>query len=214
MVQRLIVEGDDDIYVIAELCKKHLSPPKGYETRKKFENEFTEIGNGINEVLKIIPAILNVSGLTNFGIVVDADSDLKASWNSIKDILSKKGYKKLSANPTPTGTIIEQAGLPKVGVWIMPNNKDTGYLEHFVSKLVPAKDKMMPRAEKITQDLLDKEISLFKPKDKAKAEVHTWLAWQESPGTPMGSALNYGYLDANADAAKPFIEWMKKTFIF
>jgi len=153
--------------------------------------------------------------LTNLGIVVDADSNLKARWNSLKTILEKSGYEKLPSMPNKGGTILQMQGLPKIGIWIMPDNESTGYLEHFVATLVPAKDVLMPIAQKTTQDILDKKLSVsFAKKDKTKAEVHTWLAWQKSPGIPMGSAISFNYLDSNSKSGLPFIEWMKATFEF
>ena len=197
---------------------EHIYPINYNEPNKnvfKCVDEFSIIGNGISEVKKEIPVALKISELTNLGIVVDADSDIKAIWNALKAILKKSGYKKLPASPKKGGTIIQEKSLPKVGIWIMPDNKSTGYLEHFVATLVPQKDELMPIAQKITQEILDKKIkNSFLQKDKGKADIHIWLALQKSPGTPMGSAINFGYLDAKSESALPFIDWMKATFEF
>jgi len=40
--------------------------------------------------------------------------------------------------------------------------------------------------------------------------MHTWLAWQESPGSPMGQAIGKGDLDANAPAAVAFVAWLRR----
>ena len=47
---------------------------------------------------------------------------------------------------------------------------------------------------------------------KSKAEIHTWLAWQEEPGTPMGQAITKQYLDTNKELAKKFIGWLDNLF--
>ena len=47
---------------------------------------------------------------------------------------------------------------------------------------------------------------------KAKARIHTFLAWQEDPGTPMGLAITKKYLQADSDSCLPFIEWLNNLF--
>lgn len=53
---------------------------------------------------------------------------------------------------------------------------------------------------------------LFLEQHTAKAYVHTWLVWQEEPGTPMGQALEKRYLDPQAPAASAFVQWFNQLF--
>lgn len=207
MVQRLLVEGTTDMHVIANLCKTHLSPPKGYETEKKFR-KFVQLGESINGVKEQIPVLLKQSGLTNLGIVVDADENPQGRWESIRNILNKAGYLSLPKEPNKEGLLINHV----IGVWIMPNNQSRGYLEHFVEGLIPENDQLFERAKNTTEKLKQDQIAKFKELAKQKADIHTWLAWQETPGLPIGMAISAGYFDAKASTASPFIAWMKKTF--
>ena len=45
-----------------------------------------------------------------------------------------------------------------------------------------------------------------------KAQLHTWLAWQEQPGTPLGLAITNRYLDANAPHAQKLMDWIRQLF--
>ncbi len=43
--------------------------------------------------------------------------------------------------------------------------------------------------------------------------MRTWLAWQEEPGKPFGTAITARYLDADAPPAKALVDWMRRLFI-
>ena len=93
----------------------------------------------------------------------------------------------------------------------MPDNKTYGMLENFVSNLIPQTDLLWPIAQDIVQKVIEKDCR-FRPTYKIKAELHTWLAWQEEPGKPMGQAITKGYLKASAIHAQEFISWMRQLF--
>jgi len=52
----------------------------------------------------------------------------------------------------------------------------------------------------------------FRESYQAKAHLHTWLAWQEEPGTPMGLAITKRYLDAEAPYALLLLNWIRELF--
>lgn len=45
-----------------------------------------------------------------------------------------------------------------------------------------------------------------------KAHIHTWLAWQEEPGTPMGLAITKRYLNADAPYVQQLMDWISRLF--
>lgn len=52
----------------------------------------------------------------------------------------------------------------------------------------------------------------FDEKDRPKALVHTYLASQKQPGTPMGLGIRKLYFDAQAELAIRFVSWVRSTF--
>lgn len=90
---------------------------------------------------------IDSSDLERLGVVVDADTHLEARWQSLRTILSRSGYTHIPTSPHSTGTIIEQEGRPRIGIWFMPNNTVPGILEDFVSFLVPTGDLLWQRTE-------------------------------------------------------------------
>ena len=52
----------------------------------------------------------------------------------------------------------------------------------------------------------------FTDKDVMKAQVHTFLAWQDEPGRPMGESITRRYFQINVPKALNFVEWIRKLF--
>ncbi len=197
----LLVEGKNDFHVLGHLLDYHKVPEVLTITDKEgFEN--------IRETLDVE---LDRSGLECLGIIVDADSDINARWASLRDRLRNRGYTDCPDTPDPNGTIMHQQGKPTVGVWIMPDNTHPGMLEHFIEFLVPANDLLWQKAADCLQEIPEEERR-FSPEHAKKAHLHTWLAWQEEPGKPMGQAITARYLDADAPHAHTLVAWLRNLF--
>jgi hypothetical protein len=197
----LLVEGKDDEHVFYHL-REHYQVPEQFKIKDK---------KGVRNLLDTLDVELEGSGLERLGIVIDADVDIKARWQAVRNILIQCGYANVPAIPPPEGLVIEQAGKPVVGVWIMPDNTLPGMLEHFIGFLVPPGDVLWPRAGECVEQIPEPERR-FPPQHQVKAHVHTWLAWQEEPGTPMGLAITKRYLDGGAPHAQQLIDWVRQLF--
>jgi hypothetical protein len=61
------------------------------------------------------------------GVILDADKDVNARYQNIKSKAKDKNfYQNLPDSMPKTGLIHTESGLPKLGIWIMPNNQDNG----------------------------------------------------------------------------------------
>lgn len=101
--------------------------------------------------------------------------------------------------------------LPIVGIWLMPENTLPGMLEDFLHFLVPAGDNLWTLAEEVIE-AVERQEQRFRPTYRSKAKMHTWLAWQEEPGKPLGQAITARYLKADAPHAQKLIAWMRNLF--
>jgi len=146
------------------------------------------------------------------GIVVDANGDVDARWASIRNILLSEGYPEAPDSPAPDGTILSAPGRARVGAWLMPDNASPGMLEDFAARLIPADDYLWARAAEVVDGIPD-EHRRFAAGHRSKAVVHTWLAWQETPGSPMGQAIGQGSLPATAPDALRFVAWLRRLMI-
>jgi hypothetical protein len=203
----LLVEGPDDAHVFY-----HLSTH--YQLQDKFIIKSKE---GYENLRDSLPSELKGrSDLERLGIVVDADADLDARWMALRNILRASGATNLPKKPDPTGTIIDVQRPDRtlvVGVWIMPNNQLPGMLEDFISFLVPTQDSLWNRAGDCVRQIPEQDRR-FPLVQQTKAHLHTWLAWQEEPGKPMGQAITKRYLNANAPYAQHLINWLRCLFEF
>jgi hypothetical protein len=206
----LLGEGPDDANLLYHLLKHH-SVPVVERDRTSVAGVDIRDGGGINTLLNAIPVWLRRSELQRLGIVIDADSDIAARWQSLQDRLRGAGYNTVPNTPNPAGTIITQPDLPAVGVWLMPNNVLPGMLEDFARLLMPANDTLWLKAAQCLQSL-DETERRFSANHLSKAHLHTWLAWQEEPGKPIGQAVTNCYFDANAPQAQQLIEWIRRLF--
>ena len=207
MNQRLIVEGKDAV-VLSVLCSQHLPPPVGFSNPKIYKKHFVEEAGGYDKALILFKKSLTDSSLQNIGLILDADqAGPAARWDAVKNILAEVFPPEIlqAAALTPEGIVLQGENLPTVGIWLMPDNQSKGYLEHFLAKLVPPKEELWQIAEFTVDDLTYKTYCRFTDAKKQKALVHTWLAWQESPGLPFGTAAQAGYFDVNAPAVQPFL---------
>ena len=149
--QQLLVEGNSDKQVIEALCNKNQI------SKNSFEFAFPEQG-GIENLIKTLPIKLKEENLITLGIVVDADENIVARWQAVTNKLQNSGYQNIPKIPPENGWIDTQPELPKIGIWLMPDNKLPGMLENFVTYLISSEDKLKYKAEAIL-----KEIEAEKP---------------------------------------------------
>lgn len=217
----MLVEGPDDYHVLQHLLTVHgvnqqisyrmeryREPPK---LSNKSEIVFRE-REGVDNVLIYLAEQLGfVSDLKRIGVVVDADTDVAARWQSLRDILIASGYKDVPRKPFANGVIVEHEEKPCVGIWIMPNNTLPGMTEDFVRLLVPPEDVLWERAVLCVEQIPIAD-RLFSDSALIKAHVHTWLAWQKVPGLPMGQAISNRWLNAEVPEARRLVDWLKRLF--
>lgn len=200
----LLVEGDDDDHVLEQIRRV-----RGISTHIKVERT-----SGSANLPRRIRANLRASEGNDdvVGVVVDADADPNARWQSLRGIFTQAGYQNIPSQPNPQGTIIEpplETILPRTGVWIMPDNQAPGKLEDLLSLMVPETDTLIGYATDVVDDIPEQR---FIRNDKLKAVIHTWLAWQEEPGRPYGTAIKAGFLDSNVPQVGVLVSWLERLF--
>lgn len=200
----LMVEGSDDAHVVKHICGE----------RRLGTIETIHPYGGKDALLDSIGVRLKESGIAVLGILLDADTDLQARWQSVVHRLQQAGYPHIPEIPDPDGTVITAPAntlLPRVGIWLMPDNRVPGILEDFLRFLVPENDPLFAHVEQ-SLDTIPLGQRRFHDLKKIKATMHTWLAWQEEPGKPFGQAITARYLDPDLPAASNFVRWLQRTF--
>ena len=199
--KKLLVEGNDDQHVIWALCDK-FNIPEVFDV--------IDCG-GIESLFGSIPIRFKQTGVETIGIIIDADIDLNNRWMDINNLFSNQGFK--MPEKLPSDGLVLSEGNVKIGVWIMPNNNANGMIEDFVSFLVPENDELLPIVDATLNEIENKELNKYSIIHKSKARIHSWLSWQEEPGTPMGLSITKRYLTIDHVSCKQLINWLQKVFI-
>src|SRR5438552_11187448 len=176
---RLLVEGSDDLHSIVHLMTRH-----GFRWDSDRAPYIDNTG-GVPELLEAVPVTAK-GAYERVGIVLDADVNLQSRWASVRDRLFAVGVD-LPDAPAIDGTIVMGVGPgSRLGIWVMPDNNVNGRLEDFLGRLVPAGDPCCEFAKEATGRALKRGCRIA---DEQKSTIHAWLAWQQAPGLPFGTAL-------------------------
>ena len=100
--------------------------------------------------------------------------------------------------------------MPRVGVWLMPDNESPGELEDFVAQMIPDGDPVWP----LSQDYIDGipvSDRKFTAGKTLRAKIHAWLAAREDP-RQMGAAIGTYDLDIGGDLCTRFTAWLDMLF--
>ena len=167
----------------------------------------------VGEILKpgVIEAELRASELEALGIVVDANGDADSRWNEIRNRCGAE-FEQLPARIPADGLVCTHAEGARFGVWIMPNNRMSGMLEEFLIGLIPLDSQELLNFAKSCVASAREKGARFKDSQTRKAELHTWLAWQDEPGRQLHQAVNYRILDATSPNSAPFASWFRRLF--
>lgn len=205
----LHVEGRDDIFSLVNLLIRH-GVDYDFKPWPAAFPEFKEIGS-IQGLLDGMETAVKLSTGRVIGFVLDADSPLLSRWQAVRDRLERVEVD-APAGPPVEGFIGHSARYrSKVGVWLMPDNQHDGKLETFLETLIDQQDALIDHATKATK-AATKLGAKFPDVDHIKAVIHTWLAWQEEPGRPYGTAIRARYFRHDSPAAVAFVAWFKRLY--
>lgn len=211
----LIVEGEADRGFFEALCNGlelgvnvKVAPPRqlgGIHNSK--QGVFNILGNYLLQ--------LNDGTVSRLAIVVDADSaehgqGFARTQHRVEEIVCQYGFSAPVLSAQGGGLFPHPDGLNAFGLWVMPNHADDGMLEHWLSQCVsPAQTALFRHAQASVAAL---PTPLFKPLRRAKADMATWLAWQEKPGEGLYHCVEAGLLDKTAPQYQALVCWLRAVF--
>ena len=206
---RLLVEGKTEQRLIPELVEA-VGIPWG-ERRSEAIVDIEEC-NGIESMLDpgVIELYLDASRLRRLGIIADGDPP-----GSPQDTYNRVRARCMSRFPTlpqtlPAGGAIAQAAGKRIGIWVMPDNRNHGMLETFLTEIVPDPT-LLEYADEVTAEAARRGAP-FKAAHVDKARIHTWLAWQSPPGLQLHDAVKQRMFDADAALGGTFVAWLEELF--
>ena len=94
----------------------------------------------------------------------------------------------------------------------MPDNRVNGMLEDFISFLIPEEDALLPIVHSTLGNIESEGLNRYSLNHHAKASIHTWLAWQSDPGTPLGLSITKRYLTTDVETCNKLLNWLRRLF--
>ena len=205
---QLLVEGPDDLNSVIHLMARHDFDWDDEQSARPF----VSARGGVDPLLRDGAEFFKSAAYQRIGIVLDANADLAARWVQIRD-RARKAEIDLPELPKPEGTIVSgRTSDSRIGVWLMPDNSSSGTLEHFLNKLISAGDPIRAYADEVVVEARQRGARC-QEKDHVKSALHTWLAWQEVPALPFGTAMKAEYFDKDSEDARRFVAWFNRLFV-
>lgn len=235
----LYVEGHNDQCIIASIgYQKKLKPNKDkYEL--KFGDNIVAIkynqndqsGNDDKAYEMLQNALTAPQQFGAIALIVDADADKhKKAQDRLNRFIEIVNIINDSENIYDTTISLKNEGIilepiekyvdiyPKVGLWIMPDNQNTGAIENFLwqsgvnTKYSNTYHTVAELVTKFEQDKSNPPITHYIPNHHHKALVYTFLAWVEDPGNPMGRSIDKECWNIESVIVNEFMNWLNKLY--
>jgi hypothetical protein len=207
--KHLIVEGSDDLHSVVGLMRAHVTWPQPVAEAPVW----IDIGKSAEEILEAgyLTAKIKTRDLQILGVMLDADVKPRGRYERIRGLCSEL-FPNLPEELPSSGLIADNDSDKRFGLWIMPDNGSEGSLETFLRHLVP--DESEPLWKHAVQSVKVAKATGSRCRDchDAKANLYTWLAWQDPPGQSPGLALTKKILDPQSDSAGAFVKWFRQLY--
>ena len=171
-----------------------------------------EISNGAEDILRdgFLSVYLKDPEIKTLGVMFDADVKPTERYARVTTLCRQ--FFAFPKDLPVAGTIVENADHKRFGVWVMPDNSSVGDLEMFLKYLVPVAAK--PIWEYAVTCVTEAKKSGCPCRDAhiTKAQLYTWLAWQDPPAQTPGRALTKYILDPKHEYAANFVKWFMELY--
>ena len=217
----LLVEGNNDKSFFERVCKKYnINADIKVSTPVDFippaQGGFNSKQGVINSLETFLPMLEDEDAvIKKIAIIIDSDvaSENNGGFtNTIELIKEKTSRYDYSQRHRYINGGVEiphnDSQMNPLGIWIMPNNRDEGTIENWIQdKIIDSERDVFTYACSIVSKLENKK---FSQSSTAKAEIATWLAWQNQPGRTLAYTLKDGaeLIDINNSGFKDFVKWL------
>lgn len=221
----LLVEGESDKDFCQQLiCTLKLDVTIEPETPRSLCQQAESDGVDVLRTIALPLALTRLSKkqITHLAVIIDADSSVHRYGfikrrAQITTLLEKHGYIITELqNSISQGEIFShtKAGIPSVGLWIMPTHSMDGMLEDLLLDNLenPTQQSLLNKVDAAIRDLGD--LQAFKETHLSKARLSTLLSWQKKPGMSAGKAYQAKVFDTNPKTSTiiPFTAWLTRVF--
>lgn len=212
----LLVEGRSDEAFFDALCEMHALKAKVRVAPPRILGGKANNKEGLLNLLPLQLEQLADGSLERLALIVDADFPVTnglgfaKTYKRVEDVLREYGFSPVKRAGVGGLLFSSSEDFHDIGLWIMPDNKNDGMLEDWVKAgIIGTEAALFARATNAVHSLPQPK---FKPLHVVKAEVATWLAWQDAPGRGMEHAAKAGLLDQQSLQYKKLLSWLTHIF--
>ncbi|MBZ5728090.1 MAG: hypothetical protein LAP87_24270 [Acidobacteriia bacterium] len=157
------------------------------------------------------------------GLILDADIEGSRPDQVIQSRLEQLKARVGAYYPLPTvfperGLILDPLAsrldadrLPRLGVWLMPNNKAYGMFEGLL--MGSLSDQVAAYTTAVVKRSKADGIAKFRDVHLSKAVIRTYLAWQDPPDIQyLGLAIKRKAFENIETECKHFLQWLEQLF--
>jgi hypothetical protein len=188
----LFVEGKTPFYFFLGFLR-HLTLENDIEIRN-----FGGIRD-LRSALKLLVITPGFPGVISLGIIRDAETDARSSFDSVCSGLRAAGLS------VPPDMLFTAAGTPNTSVLILPDCVSSGMLESLCLQAVRA-DPAIPCIDQYFDCL--EHLGAYRPDNISKARVQAFLSSRERAGLLLGEAALAGFIpweNSAFDQARQFL---------
>jgi hypothetical protein len=203
---KLIVEGHDDKHSIIHLMRAHIpwtDPPPVWIV----------CGWSADQILVrgYLTAQIKVQTTRVLGVIFDADTSPRGRYGRVRESC-RSLFPDIPEELPAEGLIVDNENGKRLGVWIMPDNASEGTLETFLKCLVPRDAEPVWKHAVASVEAAKALGARCRDRHEEKAQLYTWLAWQDPPGQSPGFALTRKVLDPTSEHAALFVRWFRELY--
>lgn len=196
---QIFVEGSTDRSLFRKILDHHqVEGVVFYEPK-------SEDAGGKDWLRTNLGRLLKEGNAERFGLVLDADRDAAAKWQSIAGAMRKIAIPVVDGNDLPATYPANGLVNGNFGVWIVnPSSDLPGDLEGLKLSLAQNDNVLQPAKAAVAREpeLLTKT---------SKAVFGTWLAWQrKGAGMVEAEAWKEGLLQIDGTIANDFVAWVRR----
>lgn len=222
----LIVEGKSDKQFIQAFIKNErlgINLDIRVVTAPEVDQSLTHTTKqAVFQSLKTVIKQLNDGRYDRIGVLIDMDytldsqTNIKAqNLNQLSHLLNSEGFFLRCNSDNKEGIFFDNPDFEHpIGVWMMPDNINEGYLEHWIEQSIK-KDEQGGLYNKVETFINAFDDDYFKSHVVTKAKIYTWLAIQPKPSQDMSRCLSpkFDLLDKQSASYQNFKNWLIATFI-
>lgn len=203
----ILVEGKDEKRTLPEILEI-----AGIDWGERGSESYRIVEfDGVENLLKPgeITAYLKATNVNNLVVIIDADTSPQRRWDQLCAALNS-AVPLLPQEIPSAGFVTTLPSGRRFGAWLMPDNNLPGMLEDWLLSAISFQSDDLLQFAARSVEHSRAHGSPFIDSHTTKAQLHTYLAWQNPPGNQLHIAAKSKLF--HIVESDPFVQWFKNVF--